>query len=385
VLVLDGGVVQGPPGASVSLGDAGTACPYGGVALWVDGGAHVFVCNGAPGAMGSVGPQGPVGPSVTLGDAGTACPYGGVALGGSQVVCNGAPGAAGMAGSAGAQGPSGPAGPAGTVYGEPGARFAGFTTAKVPGNHGGREAMHATCAAQYSGSHMCHFAEYVLTNSATTPPATGAWLDPSCGDVTDNLGHQTMQCNLWGEARPDMGRYISVDPNAYNDDSCTTWNSAVSGVSGLTITPAGGVAVACTTVLPIACCSTPFAEVFRGFTTATTQGNVNGRAVMHGLCGAQYPGSHLCHVAEYHRGHPTSVPAGGAWVDASTLGNYGFISNFSAVARAGRFTGRETTFNNDNCKQWTSNGTGINAYVVKPAGTTTAACTSSLPLACCGN
>ena len=98
VLVVDGGVVIGPPGASVvvtPIAMGGAGCATGGVRITQqsDGGSTV-VCNGAPGAqgaMGLTGPQGVAGPQ-------------------------------GLRGDAGPQGPQGPAGPAGgtVIVGDPG-------------------------------------------------------------------------------------------------------------------------------------------------------------------------------------------------------------------------------------------------------------------------
>jgi len=293
-------------------------------------------------------------------------------------------GAAGMQGPPGPQGAAGPAGTPGTLYGERGSRFAGFTTATTTGNHGGREAMHATCAAQFAGSHLCHFSEFELSQSTTPPPASGAWLDPSCEDNTDNLGNLTLVCNISQEALPESGRMIFAESSPY-DQNCTNWTNATNQASGLSIQPAGGVTAPCNTALPLACCGTPYYETFRGFTTATTAGNSGGRASMHGLCAAQYPGSHLCHVAEYHRANPSAPPpAAGAWLDGSSVGNYGFITNATAQAKAGRFTGVDSTYNRDNCKNWTSNLNANQGWVVQPAGTNTATCDQALPAACCG-
>jgi len=101
----------------------------------------------------------------------------------------GPPGSSGAAGSTGPTGPQGPqgvtgaAGPGGMLYGEDAAVFAGFTSATTTGNAGGREAMHALCNAAFSGSHMCHAAEYNLATSATPVPSAGAWI---AGSATIN-------------------------------------------------------------------------------------------------------------------------------------------------------------------------------------------------------
>jgi hypothetical protein len=65
------------------------------------------------------------------------------------------------------------------LFGEDAAAFAGFTSTAVNGAIGSREQMHAMCAAQFAGSHLCHTAEYQLANSSVPVPADGAWIDAS--------------------------------------------------------------------------------------------------------------------------------------------------------------------------------------------------------------
>jgi hypothetical protein len=261
--------------------------------------------------------------------------------------------------------------------------FAGFTSATVTGSHGGREAMHATCAAQFAGSHLCHHAEYVLATSATRPPDAGAWVDPSCEDTTDNLGNLTTQCNNWYEASPGMGRMLYVDNN--NNANCTNWTGTTVGTTGLAIQPDKPVTVDCAKSLSLACCSSHFAETFRGFTTGHTTGAAGGRAAQHARCATQFPGSHLCHAVEYNRANPTAVvPSGGAWVDPSSLANYGFIDNGAALPRACRFTGEHNTPYEDSCKSWVLGAATGYGPAVLPQGTTWVTCDTSLPLACCG-
>jgi hypothetical protein len=98
----------GAPGQSVvgqSVGVGDPNCPSGG-AMFSLGGAVTYVCNGAAGASGPMGPQGvpglqgPPGAQGTPGVAGTQGPPG----------ANGAPGPAGPTGAAGPQGPTGPTG-----------------------------------------------------------------------------------------------------------------------------------------------------------------------------------------------------------------------------------------------------------------------------------
>ncbi|HET6438539.1 MAG TPA: hypothetical protein VFG59_10790, partial [Anaeromyxobacter sp.] len=80
----------GAPGQSVQVGEAGDACPNGGLSFQVGSGQVRYVCNGKNGNDGADGH------SVEIGDAGEACQYGGLAFrvgaGSPQYVCNGAPG-----------------------------------------------------------------------------------------------------------------------------------------------------------------------------------------------------------------------------------------------------------------------------------------------------
>ena len=70
----------------------------------------------------------------------------------------------------GPQGVAGSQGAGGMEYGEDAATFAGFTTATYSGAAGGREVMHARCAAAFAGSHLCHNSEYVMATPATIVP-----------------------------------------------------------------------------------------------------------------------------------------------------------------------------------------------------------------------
>jgi hypothetical protein len=136
VLVLDGGVVTGPPGSAVLVSPiavGGVDCPTGGIRVTQlsDGGIST-VCNGAAGAPGAQGPAGAVGPAGSTGAQGLAgtstvgqslpvgnanCPNGGSQFTTGAAVtyaCNGAAGATGAAGAAGSMGAAGAAGAAGT-------------------------------------------------------------------------------------------------------------------------------------------------------------------------------------------------------------------------------------------------------------------------------
>jgi len=48
---------------------------------------------------------------------------------------------------------------------------------------------------------------------------------------------------------------------------------------------------------PLACCVTPYREVYLGL-AGSTNGAAGGREAMHATCAATYAGSHLCHLVE---------------------------------------------------------------------------------------
>jgi hypothetical protein len=117
-------------------------------------------------------------------------------------------------------------------------RFAGFTTATTPGSLGGRAKAHALCAAEFAGSHLCHAAEFIRTNSATTIPTGGAWLDPSASGR--DYGTYT--------GLPAAGRYI----HGY---ACQSWTKGAM-YSGTYVMPSGIMDNGgdCATSRPLACC-----------------------------------------------------------------------------------------------------------------------------------
>jgi hypothetical protein len=370
VLVLDGGVVTGPtgpqglPGVSVQVTNAGSACDAGGLRVTAPDGGVSYLCNGGTGAQ---GPQGATGAQGPQGAAGAQGPQG----------APGAQGPQGATGATGAQGPQGPPGPAGgsgggsgtsAGSGETAASFAGFTTASVAGNVGSREAMHGLCAAQYPASHLCHVAEYELTTQSVSPPSAGAWVDASSGPGASGAGSSF---DVAG-ATPENGRYV----NSSSSWNCLNWTSTTNTYGG-TLQPAGLTNQVCSTPHVLACCNTPFREVFRGVTSTTTTGAAGGRAAMHALCAAQYPGSHLCHAAEYVRAHPTALTAG-AWLDASSV-NSGFDAS-SALPNSGRYL---TSSSSWNCLNWT---TTTNTYggVNAADGLGNQVCSVARPVACCG-
>jgi hypothetical protein len=268
-------------------------------------------------------------------------------------------------------------GPAGSLFGEDAAAFAGFTTAPINGAIGGREQMHAECAAAFPGSHLCHIAEYNLASSATPVPAGGAWIDNS--GAAD--GSYTGASFVDDVATPDAGRIT-----AWNAYTCWGW-STTSSAWGLTLNPDGEYITWCTTTHVLACCSTPYRERFRGFTAATTTGAAGGRAQMNFLCGQEFAGSHLCHIAEYNRATPTTTPpASGAWVDASGFAtpSGGTEENALAAKNLGRFTAKADY---ENCDNWTATAIPgsytLQGLAVAPVHAYSMSCATARPLACC--
>jgi len=253
--------------------------------------------------------------------------------------------------------------------------FAGFTAATTSGASGGREAMHAKCAAEIAGSHLCHVAEYYLANSATQPPSGGAWIDASGG--TDG-GFEPYGIND-AVASTTSGRYTGRHPY----DNCSSWTTTTQA-SGLSLEPNGAFLRACAGQRVLACCATPYRERFRGFTVATVAGAAGGRSAMHARCSTEFPGAHLCHAAEYQRASPaTSPPASGAWIDASgfALRDGAVVESSVASANAGRWTGRAIY---ENCTNWVDADSSLAGYTVKPGLVSSASCANPRPLACCG-
>ncbi len=345
VTVLDGGVLQGPPGPEGPAGPAGA--------------------TGATGPAGATGPMGPMGATGMPGGAGATGPAG----------------PAGAAGAQGAQGVAGAQGPNGSLFGEGAAVFAGFSPTLVTGALGSREKMHAQCAAAFTGSHLCHESEYLLANSATTPPAAGAWID-----ISGTVGSEGGEDVVLGVGSTDAGRFVGQ----LDQGNCDNWTvTAADGgpTFGELITPAGRNQAVCTATHALACCSTPYVEKFRGFTTVLATGAPGSRAQMHARCGTQFPGSHLCHAAEYYRTQSgTSVPATGAWIDPS-----GFVQANASVqvttevapARSGRYG---DALDQGNCDNWTvtaADGGPTFGDTVTTTGVTEIVCTTALPLACC--
>ena len=383
VLILDGGVVtgpRGPTGSSVVVTPLapGAACPAGGVRVaQEDGGNPQQVCNGQAGAPGQAGASVVL---TALGQGDATCPSGGTRLtvgNTTTFACNGAPGAAGAAGAqgpAGAQGLQGPVGPPGPallldggsvpVSASNGFVFAGFTAQTFTGNLGGPVGAHAKCNAELPGAHLCTMREYQWTGSPLAIPATGAWIDDS--STTSNSA-----------------------PNNFPRDRvmtafCDSWRSSVGPGNWATfLDPTGVWAPAsynqCQTVRPLACCRSPHAGWFRGFTALTFDGNLGGPVGANAKCHAQYAGAHLCTMREYQwAGSSSAIPSGGAWIDDSSTTSSSSPNNFPRDRVMTAF-----------CDSWRTNvGPGNWATFLDVSGVWAQAsynqCQTARALACCG-
>jgi hypothetical protein len=176
--------------------------------------------------------------------------------------------------------------------------------------------------------------------------------------------------------------------------NCSNWTSAENFDEG-TVVHTDGITrsavndTGCDVARPVACCATQYLEQFAGFTTATFDGNIGGRADAHFACASEYAGSHLCHASEYLRTTEASTPpAGGAWLDASALivpnGSYTPVTG-AALSEAGRYGVRQSSVN---CSNWTSAENFDEGVVAHVDGITRSAvndtgCDVARPLACC--
>jgi hypothetical protein len=396
VLVVDGGVLVGPAGASVVVSvvaPGGMPCPTGGVRVTqLSDGGITHVCNGAAGAQGptgaagpagvagaagpagpigpagSIGPggptgpagstgaQGPIGPTGSIGPSGSTGPVGPAGSTGAQGPI-GASGPTGAMGPAGAQGPQGPAGaPAQVLFLDGGSvstawvQFAGFTSATFNGNLGGHPGANQKCRAEFPGSYFCTPSEYYRGEPGTVP-AAGAWID-----------------------------YERFTNGVRSSDACVSgapgpWTHGGTGDTGLTLNSSGAVnnnSTLCDQVRPLACCRASSARVFRGYTTAAYNGNLGGHPGANQKCRVDYPGSFFCTPSEYYRGEPSVVPpATGAWIDYERFTN-GSRSSDACVSGAPG--------------PWTHGGTGDTALTLNGSGATNSSsslCDQVLPLACC--
>lgn len=400
VLVLDGGVVSGPPGSSVTVTPiaAGTACPAGGIRVTqVSDGGISTVCNGtsvtasllasmsvqcptggvllsqpdggalavchgqvgAQGAIGLTGPAGATGAQGVQGAPGIAGPPGATGAQGATGVTGaqgpqGTQGVPGIAGPPGATGAQGPTGPPGAVLlldgGLPGGvsdrvDFAGFTTAMSNGAMGGTPGANALCNAEFAGSYFCPESDYRQAETGLAPAST-AWID----DPRSASGSRT-------SFRCDNGTGIS-------------WTSSSTGDNGFSLSTIGGTAyVACDLVKPLACCRRNARVVVRGLTSMTFTGNLGGVPGANAKCSAEFPGSFFCPESDYRLGETSIVPGTSAWIDDPRSAS-----------------GSRTSFRCDNGTgiSWSYGGAADNGFSLGPTGGTAyVTCDLVKPLMCC--
>jgi hypothetical protein len=226
--------------------------------------------------------------------------------------------------------------------------------------------MHNRCAAAFTGSHLCHAAEYISSNSLATVPAGGAWLDASLdltGSITVGAG-------------PLFGRSVSYA------GSCDSWTNATTAYLGARASENGAVLqnYDCATFRPLACCNGVAKTSFAGFTAFATPGAIaQGRIGMHKACNTEFAGSHMCHAAEYIRTSSLAAPpAVGAWLDASLDGS-------GAISVGGLpLAGRSISYAGS-CDAWTN---ATSAYLGARVSSNGAIlqnydCATVRPIACC--
>jgi hypothetical protein len=338
----------GAPGATGPKGDTGPAGPKGDPGP--TGVAGPAGMPGAPGAKGDTGPKGDPGPTGAKGEPGIQGP-------------KGDKGDKGLQGIQGNPGPAGPPGSGGAST-EDVPTFAGYTSSSYSGKvTGGRAGMHALCAAAYTGSHLCHAAEYIQSASAQQPPSSGAWLDPS------TLSGATPANN--GSVK--AGRYLG----GY---TCSSWNNTGGSDYGTTVTSTGTIDVfgSCSTARQLACCNSQSKARFSGFTSTTTTGGAGGRWKMHAMCSTAFAGAHMCHASEYLRASSSvTVPGDGAWIDPSTI--TGSTPAQSGVTDSARYLGGYT------CSSWNNTGGSDYGTIVNDVGTVDVFgdCSKARPVACC--
>jgi hypothetical protein len=226
--------------------------------------------------------------------------------------------------------------------------------------------MDQLCAATFSGAHLCHAAEYIASGSVVTPPASGAWVDPSTldGSTTAIVGSRK------------LGRHLfSYD--------CTDWTSNSVNSYGYWLDQNGGITNngSCASQHVLACCNSPAKTTFSGYTTFTAAGGGfggSGRYGMHARCAAEFPGSHMCHAAEWIRAQvATPPPNAGAWLDPSSID--GSTTVIAGTPEAGRHL-----FSYD-CTDWTSSSVNSYGYWIDTNGgiSNNGSCATVHSIACC--
>ncbi|PZR07315.1 MAG: hypothetical protein DI536_28100 [Archangium gephyra] len=324
VLVLDGGVVVGPPGAAVlvtPITAGGAPCPTGGVRItqFVDGGIS-NLCNGEVGPQGPAGPQGVAGPTGAAGVAGPTGPQGGV----------GPQGPAGSTGATGAQGVAGPAGPQG-------AAGASVTVTVLP-------TMSPQCA---TGGVRIGYPDGGASNV--------------CNGAQGAQGIQGV-AGPQGPAGP-MGSTGPAGPQGVAGPTGATGPQGPMGPPGQVLYVDGGIVIGGS--------ASPDRVTFAGYTVATFNGNLGGNVGANARCNAEYPGAVFCTRSDFAKTEPADYPPAmsGAWVDNARDSN-GFRSGGECYQSANG--------------GWTHNGTGDTGTWVQPNGLeSNSSCNAQKPLACC--
>jgi hypothetical protein len=160
--------------------------------------------------------------------------------------------------------------------------------------------------------------------------------------------------------------------------SCNNWTSGGT-TSGAFLEADGGVNTGfCTAVRPLACCDTVPRVQFVGFTSTNVTFSAAGRTAMHQKCDAEFPGSYMCHSAEYLLAGSTEVPpANGAWLDPSSDTDGGLQVGGASPA-FGRYIGSTC------CGDWTLATTTVGAMVQPDGGiSSNAPCNVLRRVACC--
>jgi hypothetical protein len=325
VLVLDGGVVTGPPGSSVvvtAIAAGGATCFSGGVRVTqLSDGGITNLCNGLDG---TIGPQGPAGPAGAQGGSVTAtplavlstqCATGGVLVhlpdAGTIPLCNGA---TGSTGATGLQGPVGMQGPIGLT--------------------GATGATGSTGATGLQGP-------VGMQGPIGLTGATGA---------TGSIGATGLQGPVGGQGAP--GAAGATGPQG------------PSGPPGSVLFLDGGVVLAPGDTLE-----------FAGFTAVLYTGNLGGYPGANAKCNAEFAGSFLCTRPDYDQANTAVGPGGsGAWIDyaRNTDGTRSASSCYLGGAGVWTYSGPAV------------GSSGQSGSTMLPTGDyTSAICNLQKPLSCC--
>lgn len=424
VLVLDGGAVNGPPGASVvvtpegpsatcpagglrvtqvsdggisvvcnglsvavtALAPLSTQCPAGGVLLGLPDGGATALCNGAQGPQGNVGPAGgvgPAGPAGPMGPMGAAGPMGLVGAQGpagpmGPAGGTGPSGPMGAQGTVGAQGPAGPVGPAGGVG------AAGPTGPAGPqGPQGPAGAVLLLDGGVAGANGRIEFAGFTSVsyngalggipgaNALCSAEFAGSYF---CPESDFRLSESSAAPGPSGAWVDDSRSTTTGLRTTFRCDNATgvTWTFSGASDNGDSMSTTGNTSFAtCDLLKPLACCRRSGRTVVRGLTSATFNGDLGGIPGANAKCSAQYPGSFFCAENDYRDAEsPVTPPAMGAWLDDTRSST----------------TGLRTTFRCDNATgtTWTFAGASDNGDSMSPTGGVAfATCDQVKPLLCC--